>query len=92
MVGLENMTRLRVLDLGANRIRKIEALEASINLEELWLNNNYISEFDDLKVVQFATNLQTIYLEHNPLQAHSNYKATILSYIPSLTQLDASYL
>lgn len=89
MIGLENLSQLRVLDLGANRIKKIEAIEASTLIEELWLNNNYITDFNDLKVVKDAKGLQTIYLEHNPIQKAADYKEKIVSSIPSLIQLDA---
>jgi len=39
---------LRSLELGGNRIRKIENLEALVNLEELWLGKNKISKLEGL--------------------------------------------
>lgn len=38
--GLEGLSELRVLDLGANRIRKMEGLEGCHALRELWLGKN----------------------------------------------------
>merc|ERR1712071_556505 len=42
--GLKNLTKLRKLDLGANRIRKMdeEELSSLVNLEDLYLSHNNI--------------------------------------------------
>jgi protein phosphatase 1 regulatory subunit 7 len=44
IIGIKNLTQLRKLDLGANRIRtmNIEELEGLQNLEELWLGKSKI--------------------------------------------------
>jgi len=39
-----------------------------------------------------VTNVQTVYLEHNPLQGNATYTAAILGLVSSLTQLDATVI
>ena len=34
--------------------------------------------------------LETLYLEHNPVQAAPDYMAKLLALVPSLTQIDAT--
>ncbi|KAF7970841.1 hypothetical protein HWV62_22798 [Athelia sp. TMB] len=77
--GLESIgTTLRSLELGGNKIRRIENLDALVNLEELWLGKNKISKLERLKILSIQSNritkienleslenLEDIYLSHN---------------------------
>lgn len=40
MQGLGPLTNLKILDVSANRISKIQGLDTLTQLEDLWLNNN----------------------------------------------------
>lgn len=53
MAGLKGLTKLRKIDLGANRIRVMDEDELSglVNLEELWLGKNKIEEIRGLDKV-----------------------------------------
>lgn len=53
MAGLSGLTKLKKIDLGANRIRVMDAsqLEGMVNLEELWLGKNKIEEIQGLEKV-----------------------------------------
>lgn len=61
--------QLRVLDVSSNRISQIEGLGSLSCLEDLWLNDNQISEWDGLYEALEAPrqSLSTIYLENNPI-------------------------
>ena len=65
--------RLSTFDGGANQITNIQHLQGLRNLEDLWLNDNNISNLEDLKELLPLTKLQTLYLEHNPV---AKYDAT----------------
>ena len=87
--GLRNLTSLKILDIGANEIEKIENVDALTQLEELWLNDNQINTFEGLEKV--TKTLKTIYLERNPIQLNNDatvYQKEILKQLPNLTQLD----
>ena len=48
-----------------------------------------ISNWNDLKQLEPAKTLATVYLEANPLQQDPNYRRKIKLALPSLTQIDA---
>ncbi|TFY76062.1 hypothetical protein EWM64_g7948 [Hericium alpestre] len=49
ITGLQGLgATLRSLELGGNKLRKIENLDALVNLEELWLGKNKISKLEGL--------------------------------------------
>ena len=54
MAGLKGLTKLRKIDLGANRIRvmEVEELSGLVNLEELWLGKNKIEKIQGLEKVR----------------------------------------
>jgi len=65
-VGLENMTQLKRLDLGANRIRIMDPkmLVNLVNLEELWLGKNRINCIQGLEPL---TKLRKLDIQSNRL-------------------------
>lgn len=82
-------TQLRVLDLAANKISRLQRLETLANIEELWMNSNQLSNFAELDTLKSCTKLQTLYLEHNPLAQDPQYVNKVRVAIAGITQLDA---
>ncbi len=69
MVPLQSLTKLKILSLGRNQIKKIEHLDANAaSLEELWMSYNQISSLDGLSSL---VNLTTLYLSNNSIKAWS---------------------
>ncbi|CAM6031961.1 unnamed protein product, partial [Sphagnum compactum] len=61
------MTRLKILSLGRNQIKKIERLEdVAGTLEELWISYNQISSLDGLSAL---TKLTTLYISNNLIKS-----------------------
>lgn len=81
ITGLNHSVALRSLELGGNRIRKIEGLDALVNLEELWLGKNKITKLEGLG------NLRKLKI----LSLQSN-RITKLENLDALTELDQLYL
>ncbi|EKM78738.1 hypothetical protein AGABI1DRAFT_75193 [Agaricus bisporus var. burnettii JB137-S8] len=81
ITGLNHSTTLRSLELGGNRIRKIEGLEALVNLEELWLGKNKITKLEGLG------NLKKLKV----LSIQSN-RITKLENLEALSALDQFYI
>ncbi|KAI9626203.1 hypothetical protein H4Q26_015954, partial [Puccinia striiformis f. sp. tritici PST-130] len=86
-----------VLDIGANQIDDMTGIEGLNNLEELWANNNKMSipgwnSIENYLAKDRMKDLQTIYLEGNPLQSEMgvNYRRKILIACPQLIQIDAT--
>jgi dynein light chain 1 len=69
MISLSGMSKLRILSLGRNVIKKIEKLEdISSSLEELWISYNQITTLDGLSC---CPNLTTLYISNNQLKQWS---------------------
>lgn len=67
MTSLSGMSRLRILSIGRNNIKKIEKLEdVSSTLEQLWISYNQISSLDGIAC---CTNLTTLYMSNNLIKA-----------------------
>lgn len=63
MISLGGMSKLKILSLGRNVIKKIEKLEdISSSLEELWVSYNQIASLDGLAG---CPNLTTLYVSNN---------------------------
>ena len=66
-IGLGGMTKLRILSVGRNVIKRIEKLEeVAETLEELWISYNQITTLDGLDQLK---NLQCLYMGNNNIKA-----------------------
>uniref|UniRef100_UPI0035901D9B protein phosphatase 1 regulatory subunit 7 isoform X2 n=1 Tax=Myxine glutinosa TaxID=7769 RepID=UPI0035901D9B len=90
--GLENNRKLTTLDIASNRIKKIENLNHLVHLQEFWMNDNLISNWNDLDELNNAKELQTIYLERNPLHQDPQYRRKIMLVLPWVQQIDATFV
>lgn len=67
MINLTGMSRLKILSLGRNVIKRIERLDdVADTLEELWLSYNQIASLDGLSNLR---NLTTLYLANNNIRS-----------------------
>ena len=70
LAGLQEGTFpvLNVLDLSKNRLTDCRPLAHLTSLEELWLSGNRVSNWEEVDgLATLANNLETIYLEYNPI-------------------------
>jgi len=74
--GLENLTSLRKIDLGANRIRKMEFDQFAnlTNLEDLWLGKNKIEKIEGLSNLK---KLRRLDVQSNRLTSVENLTGVI---------------
>lgn len=90
MHGVHELKSLRLLDLGANEIERVEGVDQLRLLKEFWFNNNKLATFDDLHLLRDSTEIETVYLEGNPVAKDPEYQKKVLNILPdSLDQLDA---
>ncbi|KAG7272484.1 hypothetical protein CRUP_005956 [Coryphaenoides rupestris] len=96
--GLHNLTvlsiqkKLTTLDIAANRVKKIENISHLTELQEFWMNDNQIENWSDLDDLKNAKTLETVYLERNPLQKDPQYRRKIMLALPSVRQIDATFI
>lgn len=90
MKGIEELRCLVLLDLGTNEISHISGVDKLPRLKEFWFNNNKLETTEDLKLLSSSENLETVYLEGNPIAQDQGYYQNVLNILPdSLEQLDA---
>lgn len=90
MDGIENLRKLKILDLAENEIEHLCHLDLLTELTDVWINGNGLTQFDELKQLQNASNLETVYLECNPVAQEPEYETKVLELLPKLKQLDAN--
>eukprot|EP00979_Chaetoceros_neogracilis_P008032 scaffold1757_cov208-Chaetoceros_neogracile.AAC.5 len=67
MGSLAGMTKLRILSLGRNQIKKIEKLEdVALTLEQLWISYNQIFSLEGLACCKKLT---TLYMSNNAIKS-----------------------
>ncbi|XP_068023549.1 protein phosphatase 1 regulatory subunit 7-like [Melanerpes formicivorus] len=90
--GLENNNKLTMLDIASNRIKRIENISHLTELQEFWMNDNLVESWSDLDELKGAKNLETVYLERNPLQKDPQHRRKIMLALPTVRQIDATFV
>ncbi|XP_023930421.1 protein phosphatase 1 regulatory subunit 7-like [Lingula anatina] len=93
-------TKLTTLDLAGNRIKRLQNISHLVKLEEFWFNDNHLESWEDLNQLTPLKNLQTVYLERNPLWRSAedprspdpNYRRKVMLTLPWLQQIDATFV
>lgn len=92
------LTNLKELDLAKNAISLVRPFPQLTHLEELWMNDNQVSDLAEVRNLAQFPAIKTVYLERNPMHGLGNqemeakYKEAILQAVPHLYQLDAERL
>ena len=64
ITGIDNLLKLKILDLSHNKLTSIDALKGCIQLETLSLQNNQIRELKGIeRISPSLLNLQVLYLQ-----------------------------
>ncbi|XDA69656.1 hypothetical protein R6Z07F_000028 [Ovis aries] len=90
--GLDNNNKLTMLDIASNRVKKIENVSHLTELQEFWMNDNLLDCWSDLDELKGARSLETVYLERNPLQRDPQYRRKVMLALPSVRQIDATFV
>jgi protein phosphatase 1 regulatory subunit 7 len=89
--------KLNVLDLSRNRLTSTAPFSHLTGLEELWISGNEIETLDAVLPLKEAAaagtqQLDTLYLEYNPVAKEFEYRKRLAEWIPNLTQIDATMI
>lgn len=94
--GLDKLTHLNILDITGNKIQKLENMDHLTELTDFWASYNLIHDYDNIHdQLGGLPNLETIYLEGNPIQLKNatQYRTKLrLSLGKSLQKIDALYI
>ena len=88
---------LTTIDLSRNRLTTTKPFSKIFTLTDLWISSNQIENFEGIEPISKLgtrddANLETIYLEYNPLDKDPQYRKKIQQIIPSLKQIDANMI
>jgi protein phosphatase 1 regulatory subunit 7 len=89
---------LNVLDMSRNRLKSTSPFTHLPAIEELWLSGNEMEDFDAVIPLRDASakgqlpELETLYLEYNPLASDFEYRKKLAEWIPTLKQIDATLI
>ncbi|KAJ3159993.1 Dynein regulatory complex subunit 3 [Geranomyces michiganensis] len=86
--GLEGLTKLTDLTLFNNRISKLENLDDLVNLNVLSLGNNQLTILENVNYLSKFEDLRVLNLSGNTIAKHANYRNYILAHIRGLRYLD----
>ena len=64
----------------------------SVPICALQMNDNLVESWSDLDELKGAKNLETVYLERNPLQKDPQYRRKIMLALPTVRQIDATFV
>lgn len=88
---------LTTIDLSRNRLTTTKPFSKMFTLSDLWISSNQIENFEGVEPLSKLgtrddANLETIYLEYNPLDKDPQYRKKLQQMIPSLKQIDANMI
>lgn len=88
--GLEKLEHLAVLHLRENQLDSLKGLGAGMkSLQYLNVRGNAIADKNALQSLSLvSTTLQILVLSENPLVESSDYRVSVLMFLPELDQLD----
>ncbi|KAH8550733.1 phosphatase 1 regulatory subunit 7 protein-like protein, partial [Umbelopsis sp. PMI_123] len=91
--GLQDLTQLTYLELGANRFRSIENFDTFVNLEQLWLGKNKITKLEvRQKNYSFVIGSNLSSLKHLRLLSLQSNRIAKLEGLEELHNLEELYV
>ncbi|CAF4388392.1 unnamed protein product, partial [Adineta steineri] len=89
---LMNCRQLIKLDLHSNRINKLpneELWKEMLQLKILYLHDNLLSSYDDIKSLSNTPNLEVLTLYDTPISLKKNYRHHVVNSVWTLKALDS---
>jgi len=85
-------SKLNTVDLTSNRLADVTPFAHLTSLTDLWISGNDIKTFEDVEPLRSLAELDTVYLEYNPVASEFEYRKKLAEMVPSLTQIDADLI
>lgn len=84
--------KLTIIDASANSISTVPDLSQLSDLEDLWINDNKITDWKEVDKLAKIPSLSTIYLERNPIYKDdmTGYRRKVMLALEQVKQIDAT--
>ena len=85
---LLRMPNVEVLSLSVNGISSLSSFRRCERLRELYLRKNDVKNLADIQFLAGIKCLKILWLSDNPCAESTEYRATVIQYLPNLEKLD----
>ena len=85
---ISQMPSLKIISLSSNKISSLKPFRNLPNLKKLILRNNHIENVDEIDNLKNCENLDSLWLEENPVCKKEEYKIHLVKTLPNLKILD----
>eukprot|EP00656_Telonema_subtile_P047135 TRINITY_DN5397_c0_g1_i5.p1 TRINITY_DN5397_c0_g1~~TRINITY_DN5397_c0_g1_i5.p1 ORF type:complete len:254 (+),score=93.51 TRINITY_DN5397_c0_g1_i5:145-906(+) len=85
---LSSMPAVEIVSLSVNNIASLGAFRGCVNLKELYLRKNAITDLTQVLHLRELPNLKVLWLCDNPVTHLPHYRAFVVRCCPNLTKLD----
>lgn len=85
---VKDLPALEICSLSLNKITSLKFFQFSVNLTELYLRKNLITDLFEIKNLRNCTKLKVLWLWDNPIAQHPLYRQYIIKNLPNLMKLD----
>jgi len=86
---ISEMKGLKLISLSANKISSLKPLENLIQLKELYLRQNNISDLNEINYLSNCPNLKSLWLVGNPIcKNNDEFLKAVIEKLPNLAFLD----
>jgi hypothetical protein len=85
---LKDIPNIEILTLSQNSLTSLEHVQHCVNLSELYIRNNHITNLSQIYYLKKLKNLRILWLADNSCANSVNYRQTVLKNLPNLQKLD----
>ncbi|XP_034944498.1 protein tilB homolog isoform X1 [Chelonus insularis] len=89
---LRELKKVEVLSLSVNKISSLADFQFCLNLKELFVRKNNITDLNEICYLQNLPNLRHLWLAENPCAEQKEYRLTVIKALPNLEKLDGSFV
>lgn len=90
ITNLDVFENLEIVSLSLNKMSSLAPFACCKKLKELHLRKNQICDINEVQYVQNLPLLHTLLLTDNPICNTSDYRIKVISFLPSLVNLDST--
>lgn len=85
---LSELKNLKIVSLTMNKISTLEPFSHCLELEEIYMRKNEISDINQVDYLKNLKKLRILWLSENPCCADSKYRLKVINKLPQLNKLD----
>ncbi|XP_063985638.1 cilia- and flagella-associated protein 410 isoform X2 [Diachasmimorpha longicaudata] len=89
---LRELKKVEVLSLSVNNISSLADFQYCLNLKDLFVRKNNITDLNEICYLQNLPNLRNLWLGENPCAEREGYRMAVVRALPNLEKLDDKFV